>query len=143
MGEEAPTRPSGPARTRRGAAHELSEEAASASCQQREQGEHPGRPRVAEGEPRRRGDHAERCRREHGRSEPPGPRVRPRCRASCGCSRPPPKLNAGASATRRAVVAVTGGGCFTCGASGYTMLDTTGFETGAISWTAVTRVGSG
>ena len=30
--------------------------------------------------------------------------------ASCGCSRPP-KLNAGASATRRAVVAVTGGGC--------------------------------
>ncbi len=52
--------------------------------------------------------------------------------ASCGCSRPP-KLNVGARAGRRAVVAGTGGGVVTCGASGFTMLDTTGFETGAIS----------
>ena len=53
---------------------------ASATASSVSSGEHPRRPRVPEDAPRRRAGHAEWCRREHDRREPPGPRVRRRCR---------------------------------------------------------------
>ena len=86
---EAPRRKGEEAATRRQARRHAPESVrtswarkpASATASSASRREHPARPRVAEDAPRRsRASHAERRRREHGRREPPGPRVRRRCR---------------------------------------------------------------